>query len=195
MEILGKILGSQSRVKIMRLFLQNKDTVFSSRDIISRSRVGADALRRELNLLRSVNFIKKNTKGYFFNSSSFKYTREFEVLLIGTDSFDEGSISNTFKNTGKLKLLVASGYFIKNKDSRVDVLVVGDTLKRSKIEEGIKKLEAEIGTELTYAVFETQEFLYRLNMYDKLVRDILDFPHKVLVQAKELSPQVLKGSK
>ncbi len=194
MEILGKILGSQSRVKIMRLFLQNKDTVFSSRDIIARSRVGADALRRELNLLRSVNFIKKNTKGYFFNSS-FKYTREFEVLLIGTDSFDEGSISNTFKNTGKLKLLVASGYFIKNKDSRVDVLVVGDTLKRSKIEEGIKKLEAEIGTELTYAVFETQEFLYRLNMYDKLVRDILDFPHKVLVQAKELSPQVLKGSK
>jgi hypothetical protein len=194
MEILGKILGSQSRVKIMRLFLQNKDTVFQSKEIVARSRVGAEALRRELNLLRSVNFIKKNTKGYFFNSG-FKYTREFEVLLIGAEHFDDGDISNNFKNTGKLKLLIVSGYFIKNKDSRVDVLVVGDTLKRSKIEEGIKKLEAELGTELTYAIFDTQEFLYRLNMYDKLVRDILDFPHKVLLQAKELSPQVLKGSK
>jgi hypothetical protein len=53
-------------------------------------------------------------------------------------------------------------------------------------------MEAEIGGELSYAVFETKEFLYRLNMYDKLVRDILDYPHEVVVQAKELSTQALR---
>ena len=60
-------------------------------------------------------------------------------------------------------------------------------MKRGKIEEGIRKLEAEIGAELVYAIFDTKEFIYRLNMYDKLVRDILDYPHEVLLQAKELS--------
>jgi hypothetical protein len=67
-------------------------------------------------------------------------------------------------------------------------------MKKSKIEEEIKKLEAEIGTELVYAIFDTKEFIYRLNMYDKLVRDILDFPHEIILQAKELSTQSLKKS-
>ena len=71
----------------------------------------------------------------------------------------------------------------------MDLLIVGDKLKRGKIEEGIKKIEAEIGIELVYAVFETKEFIYRLNMYDKLVRDVLDYPHQVILQAKELSTQ------
>jgi hypothetical protein len=48
------------------------------------------------------------------------------------------------------------------------------------------------GAELTYAVFDTKEFLYRLNMYDKLIRDILDYPHEVVLQSKELSTQTLK---
>ena len=65
-------------------------------------------------------------------------------------------------------------------------------MKKSKIEEEIRKLEAEIGTELKYSVFDTKDFIYRLNMYDKLVRDILDFPHEVLLQAKELSTQTFK---
>ena len=87
--------------------------------------------------------------------------------------------------------MIVSGVFIKNEDSRVDLLIVGDKMKRGKIEEGIRKLEAEIGAELVYAIFETKEFLYRLNMYDKLVRDIIDYPHEVLLQAKELSPTLI----
>ena len=72
------------------------------------------------------------------------------------------------------------------------MLIVGDKLKRNKIEEGIHKLEALLGAEIVYAVFDTKEFNYRLNMYDKLVRDIIDYPHTVLIQAKELSTQLLK---
>lgn len=191
MEILAKILGSVARVKVMRLFLLNKDKVFTTQDIAQRSRVGADVLRRELKALSTVSFVKKTTKGWSFNQN-FKYIREFEGLLISADTIDPNAITDTFKKVGRLKLLVVSGLFIKNKDTRVDILIVGDKLKRNKIEEGIKKLEAEIGAELVYAIFETKDFIYRLNMYDKLVRDILDFPHEVILQSKELSPQALK---
>jgi hypothetical protein len=38
-----------------------------------------------------------------------------------------------------------------------------------------------VGKELRYAFFSTDEFKYRMSMYDKLVRDILDYPHKVLL--------------
>ncbi len=191
MEILGKILGNPARVKLMRLFILNKGVIFKRKDIISRSRVSSSMVSRELKLLTSVGFIKKRLSSWSLNPA-FKYKKEFESLLVGSDTFDREVISGNFKKVGRVKLLVISGIFIKNKDSRVDLLIVGDKMKRAKIEEGIKRLEAEIGMELKYAIFETKEFLYRLNMYDKLVRDMIDFPHEVVFQAKELSTQSLK---
>lgn len=191
MEILGKILGSQARVKIMRLFLLNKNTAFTNKEIASRSRVSPASVRRELKLLQTIGFIKKRPNDYIFNHG-FKYARELEGLLISTDTLEKEDIANMFKKVGKVKLLLVSGIFIKNKDSQVDILIVGDKLKKSQIEEGMRRIEAEVGMELVYATFETKEFLYRLNMYDKLVRDILDFPHEVVLQGKELSTQILK---
>ena len=194
MEILGKIFGSQARVKIMRLFLLNRGKVFTSKDVVKRSRVNSDTVRRELKLLASVNFIRKRSKvspEWSFNSF-FKYGSEFEDLFLSSDTLTNEAILDNFKKVGRVKLIIISGVFIKNHDSRVDLLIVGDKMKRGKIEEGVKKIEAEIGVELVYAIFDTKEFIYRLNMYDKLVRDILDYPHEIVLQAKELSTQALK---
>lgn len=191
MEILGKILGSPARVKIMRLFLLNRSTSFNNKEIGKRSRVPATTVRGEMRLLSSVGFVKKRGVNWSFNPD-FKYSREIENLLVASDSINKGEIANNFKKAGKLRLVLVSGVFIKNKDSRVDLLIVGDKMQKSKVEEGVRKLEAEIGTELSYALFDTKEFSYRLNMYDKLVRDILDFPHEVVLQVKELSTRALK---
>jgi hypothetical protein len=191
MEILGKIFGSSARVKIMRLFLLNRGKGFTSKEVVKRSRVNPSVVRRELRLLSSVNFIKKRPTDWSFNSL-FKYGGEFEDLLLNSDTLNRQAILDNFKKVGRIKLLVISGVFIKNHDSRVDLLIVGDKMKRSRIEEGIRKIEAEIGIELVYAVFDTQEFIYRLNMYDKLIRDILDYPHEIVFQTKELSTQALK---
>ena len=186
MEILGKILGNGARVRMMRLFLLNRSKGFKNKDIVKRSRVSPDIVRRELRLLASVDFIKKRALDWYFNSS-FKYAGEFEELLVRSDTLNKTKLLDNFKKVGQVKLLVASGVFIKNDDSRVDLLVVGDKLRKAGIEEGVRKLEAEIGTEIVYAIFDTKEFIYRLNMYDKLVRDILDYPHEVLLQGKELN--------
>jgi hypothetical protein len=192
MQILGKILGSEAKVKIMRLFLLNPGKGFSNKEIVKRSRVNAAIVNKETKLLASINFIKKHAKNEWYFDPAFKYATEVEELLINSDSLDKSIILETFKKVGKMKLLIVAGIFIKNKDSRVDLLIVGNKMKRAKIEEGIKKLEAEIGAELVYAVFDTKEFNYRMEMYDKLVRDIVDFPHEVIFQTKELSTQTLK---
>ncbi len=193
MEILGKILGNPARVKIMRLFLLNRGKGFKSKDIAKRSRVNSDTVRRELKVLASVGFIKKRGRtsmDWCFNSD-FKYAGEFEDLLVRSESLNKQKILDHFKKVGQVKLLIVSGVFIKNYDSRVDLLIVGDKMKKSKIEQGIRKLEAELGAELVYAIFNTKEFIYRVNMYDKLVRDILDYPNEVLFQGKELSPTLI----
>ena len=194
MEILEKVLGNVARVKIMKLFLLNKSKGFNSKDIAKRSRVSADTARREVKLLSSVNFIKKRSPSamdWYFNPF-FKYVDEFEGLLVRSETFNKQLILDNFKKVGKIKLVIVSGIFIKNGDSRVDLLVVGDKMKGGRIEEEVRKLEALVGTELVYATFNTKEFIYRYNMYDKLIRDILDYPHEVIFQAKELSTSALK---
>lgn len=191
MEILEKIFGSAGRVKVMRLFLLNKTKNFTAKDIAKRSRISPEPLRKELRLLEGVEFIKKRANGFSFNYN-FKYTDEFEGLLVSSNTVDSVELGTQFKKVGRVKLLIVSGVFIKNKESRVDILIVGDNIKKGKVEEEIRKLEALMGVEMVYALFTTKEFIYRLNMYDKLVRDILDFPHEVIIQAKELSTQALK---
>src|SRR3990172_3344412 len=75
-----------------------------------------------------------------------------------------------------------------DKDNRIDLLLVGDNLNRRRIEDRIRTIEAEIGQELRYAIFTTPEFLYRLNMYDKLIREILDRPHERLIDTLQIAP-------
>ena len=190
MEILSKILGSPARVKIMRLFLFNRNKTFLSKEVVKRSRVTQATVQRELRLLAAVGFVKKRGQGWSFNPF-FKYGAEFEDLLLGADIVSRDAILENFKKVGRIKLLIISGIFIKSHDSRADILIVGDRLKRGKIEESVRKTEAELGGELTYVVFDTKEFLYRLDMYDKLVRDILDYPHEVVLQSRELSPTLI----
>src|SRR3989344_6364294 len=99
MEILGKILGNESRVKIMRLFLLNKGKGFQSKDIAKRSRVSLSTVRSELRLLASVNFIKKRgaaSPEWSFNSL-FKYIAEFEDLLVRSDNLNKEKLLDYFK--------------------------------------------------------------------------------------------------
>ena len=96
MDTLGKIMGSLARIKIMRLFLLNKGKIFENQDIVKRSRVNSNVIRRELKLLESVNFIKNRINGWSFNSL-FKYIKEFESLLLSADTLDEQAIVDNFK--------------------------------------------------------------------------------------------------
>ena len=58
---------------------------------------------------------------------------------------------------------------------------MGDYLKPGKIDTIVRKIESEIGRELRYSICDTGDFVYRLNAYDKFVRDILDYPHDKVI--------------
>ena len=124
--------------------------------------------------------IRKRDRGWILNDA-FSYLTALQSFLVQASPLQDRTMITKFNRTGKIKLLIVSGIFIQEKDSRVDVLVVGDELRRGSIDSTIKDMEAELGKDISYSVFETKDFQYRLGMYDKLIRDILDYPHKKLV--------------
>src|SRR4051812_9962669 len=58
-EVLENIFGSAARVKIMRLFLSNRDIAFSVEDVVERSKVTPSAARQEIAMIEKAGLIKK----------------------------------------------------------------------------------------------------------------------------------------
>ncbi len=180
MDTLDKLLGGSARVRLLRLFLLNPEVIFSASDIAKKSKVRGSSLRTELNALKVIKLIKKSPKGYKL-SRSFEFLVPLRSLLLNTEPFKDDEIVYRFRHAGRLKLVLVSGLFTQDQGSRVDILVVGDRLNRPRVERALRDMESEVGKELSYAVFETPEFKYRMEVYDKFIRDILDYPHKVLL--------------
>lgn len=204
METLAKLFGGQARVRIMRLFLLNNESNFEIDEIVSRSRVMKNNTRKEINALLAMGFIKQKIlikEGYrgskkkviaWALNPSFQYLGSLRDLLIDPSLLLQEDLPQRFKQVGKIKLMIVSGVFIGEDKSRADLMIVGDKLKKNVLQQVIKGLEAEIGKELDYVVFDTEEFKYRLDMYDKLVCDIIDLPHEKLIDNGQLSTYITK---
>lgn len=187
MEELSKLFGSEAKVKIMRLFLFNPETVFDTGEIGERAKVEAPKVRREMSNLEKMGLVKrrqssKKKGGHgFVLETQFPYLLQLQNFLINIEPLQPKEIIKKLSKLGSIKLIIISGVFLQEPESRADLLVVGDGVKRANLENLIKTLEAEIGKELRYAYFTTEDFKYRISMFDKLIRDILDYPHKKIL--------------
>mgnify|MGYP001602951735 CR=1 FL=1 len=186
MDILGKLFGSPAKVKIMRLFDLNPDFTLKTEDVAKRAKISTSLAGKELGGLASVGFLHKGHKANFLFwqlDKNFPFISPLRNLLKNNLISHKKSLARQISACGRLQLLILSGIFIDNEgeEGRVDLLIVGNNMRRGAIDRLIKKFEAEIGKELNYAVLDTADFKYRLNACDKFTRDILDFPHEMVV--------------
>ncbi len=180
MDILSLLFGTPAKVKLTKLFVFNPEWVLSREDIITKAKVSVREAKANLAILVKMGLIKKRAAGYGLDQELelLKPLREF---LLATGAINDKEIIGRLSRAGKLKFVVVAGVFLHDWDGRVDLVVVGDNIKTSVAENAIRSIEADMGRELQYVIFETDDFKYRYGMYDKLVRDILDFNHQVLL--------------
>jgi len=180
MKSVSHIFGGEAKVKIMRLFIFNPGLIFTPAEVISRIKEKSSATRKELRILTKAGLIKRRAKGFILDSS-YIYLPLLENFLIDATPITGKEIIKKVSRAGSIKFVLISGVFLHDRDSRVDILVVGDHLKQAKLLSAVSSIEAELGKELRYAAFETVDFRYRLGIYDKLIRDILDSRHEKIL--------------
>jgi hypothetical protein len=210
MEILSKLFGGAGIVKILRLFLFNGDEPFELKDIAERTKTTSDVVRNEIAMLSKIGFIRKRSfykeveapktrrrvehtenanekkpqrkrvPGWILNKD-FLYLNELRSLLVGTAPFETTDIARRLRTVGSVKAVIISGVFVQHWDGRLDILIVADNVKRAQLVRVVKDIEAELGREMRYAVLSTSDFRYRLGVYDRLVRDVLDYPHRAVI--------------
>ncbi len=111
----------------------------------------------------------------------FKFSAPLSDFLIKTHSLEDTGIVRKLEKAGKIKAVIVAGIFMQDTDARIDLFVVADAVKQSSMEKVIKSIESDMGKEVRYALLSSEDFNYRVSMNDKLVRDVFDFRHKILL--------------
>lgn len=184
MDPLAKLFGSPTRLKLLRLFLFNDDLSFTAAEAAFRTKTAVAAARKELTAFTSMGLLRKKAgKGgaIFSVNKKFPYFEALQAFIRSTTDLSDGVMVNSIKRSGNVRLLVLSGLFTGAIETKVDILVVGDRLDERPLESSIRTIEAELGRELRFASFTTEDFKYRRGVYDRLLRDVFDFPHRILV--------------
>ncbi len=192
----------------MRLFLFNPAATFDLEHIQEKMLVKPRELKDELAFLKKVGLtkeskvikvqtIKKGKKVIskkvkvpaWTLSQKFSYMEALTDFLVRTHTVENRAIIKKLERAGKIKAVLVSGIFTRNTEARLDMFVVGDNIKTASMDRIVKSIEADMGKDIRYAVLSAPDFAYRKSMNDKLVRDVLDFPHRVLVDRIGISLQ------
>lgn len=191
---LGILFGSTARVKLLRFFLFNPSREFTFDEISRRAKLVRRTARTEINALERSGVIKKKqvytqlpgakkktrVAAYTLNEK-FPQLASLQSFLFETAPIDGKTLLKHVRKAGPLDFVATTGVFSRDFDRRIDVLLVMKKLSTGKIETAIRSLESELGMEIRFAALATEDFVYRIGMYDKLTRDVFDYPHQILV--------------
>ena len=184
MDPVALLFGSLARLKLTRLFLFNEDQFFTAGEAAYRTRTEKSVVRREIAKLMKIKILRKRnshpTASYSANKN-FVHHESLITFLRETTGLGDREIVKALRRIGNVRLIVLSGILTGSLEAKVDLLIVGDRLDDRKLSPIVHTLESEIGSELRFASFSTEDFKYRLGVYDRLVRDIFDFPHRTIL--------------
>lgn len=191
---LAILFGNQARVKLLRFFLFNPTQEFSFDDISRRAKLVRRTARTEINALERAEVIKKKIifakhpkkdikirmQGYALNDK-YPQLASLQTFLFETAPINGETVMKHLRKVGPLDFVACTGIFMREFDRRLDLLIAMKKLNEAKVEVAIRALEAELGIEIRYATFAREDLLYRVGMYDKLTRDVFDYPYQILV--------------
>ncbi len=207
-EILEKLFESDPKVRILRICMRNSEDSFTREDLAKRSQLRLRVVSQELEKLVRIGVIERGNariteekiqkKKYgekykikiitksrkatiYFANKNLEIFPELQNLISKASVTSKREIANKIKSLGNIKLALVSGIFINNPNSRTDLLIVGDKISAKKVNAFLSKIEADLGKSIHYTLMDTSEFKYRISMYDRFLRDILEFPHEKLI--------------
>ena len=215
--MLGKIFGSNTRVKILKLFLLHPENKFYIRQIARGLKLQINSVRRELENLEKFGVLISNSS----SRASDRGALELNDKLLNRKSFAKSTDTKQEKkyyqaNTDfvlfeELKALIVKSQILYEKDfvqkmqsaGRPKLLILSgifvnndnaaiDLLivgrfKKNKLLKIIKELENELGKEINYTILGTQEFKYRRDITDVFLYDILEGKKIVVIDEVGLS--------
>ncbi|MFH0840692.1 MAG: winged helix-turn-helix domain-containing protein [bacterium] len=200
--MLSKLFGSNTRHKILKLFLLNPNEKFYVREVSRALGLQLNSVHRELNNLEDIGLLitfkevvaeenesgekvkkkKVNTqeKKYYQINKDFTFYDEIKSLIVKSQVLYEKGFTEKLKKIGDIKILILTGLFIGKIDSEIDLFIVGK-FSAPRVEKIVKELEEELLKEVNYSIMTEDEFKYRREIADIFIYNIIDGEKIVII--------------
>jgi len=187
--MIEQLFGSKTRVKLLKLFYCNPNRSFYVREITRKIDEQINSVRRELSNLLSIGIIvsdNKNNRLYYEVNDKFEYHQALSAIFCDNNLKSKSitSVKNSiddidYKALGQVDLIIYTGLLTKDKESPIDILIVGNINKNS-VEKFIAGIEEDEGMELRFSTMTIDQFNYRRQIKDKFITLILNSKKQVV---------------
>ncbi len=174
--MLEKLFGSRTRVKLLRLFLMHPEKEYFVREISRVVGEQINSVRRELANLERIGIVSseaKDKKKFYRVQEDCILFSELRALILKSRFTIEKEFIQSVRSLGSVVYFVLTGYFVNEREAKVDILIVGN-VNRSKLNGIIEKFQSSFGTPLRYTVMTKDEYHYRRDVTDKFLYEILN---------------------
>jgi len=189
--MLEQLFGSQTRVKLLQIFLNNPGEKYFVRELTRILGSQINAIRRELENLHTLDIIcqieniadengKMARQKYYQSNHKFVLYPELKSIVEKSQFLLNKKFANSLKKAGKVHYLALTGRFVGDENVPTDIIIVGK-LKKKSIERIIKNFEKTIAREINFTIFDKEEFNYRRSVADRFLYSILDSEKIVMI--------------
>jgi len=181
--MLEQLFGSQTRVKLLHLFLENVEQAFFVREICRLINERINSVRRELENLEKFGLIiskSEDQKKYYKVNPDFAILEELKNLFEKSKLLAQKSLNQKALKLDGVKYLALTGKLTGENEMQTDVLFVGK-IPREAMEKFIKELEKVYRSEIRFTHFSMQEYNLRREVADKFLYSIINNKKIVLV--------------
>ncbi len=197
--MIEQLFGSQTRVKLLKHFLDNPDQKYFVRELTRITDMLINSVRRELENLVDIGFLEievdaehvdesvgkgkakgLNVKKYYkLNKNSYLH-EELRSLFNKGQALFQKKLAEKIKTAGNISYLALSGVFTGNDKANTDLMVIGSFDKRA-VQEAVKNFEKEIGKSINYTIMDLKEYRLRKDIADRFLCDILEDKDKIVL--------------
>lgn len=188
--MLEQLFGSQTRVKLLQIFLNNPEKAYFVRELTRMLGSQINAVRRELENMENIGLIKvivhdksnhaANKMKYYQVVPEFIFYPELKNLIRKNQFSLEQEFSGAIQKAGELQYIALTGKFVGLEAVKTDLLLVGE-INKEKFKKLLSAYEKRFNKEINYTLMPVDEFSYRRNVADKFLYSILDNKKIVMV--------------
>lgn len=177
--MLKRLFTSNTRIKLLTLFLLNPDEEYFIRELTRRLDEQINSIRRELDNLKKMGLLKskeKNRKKYYVVNKNFVVFHELKSIILKAIG-DKDALIKKIAQLGTIEVMVLSGLFVE-KESPLDLLLVG-SIDRQALEDYLNN-ELETERPVRYSLLTKEDYLYRRQCKDKFLSDLVDDTENII---------------
>lgn len=183
--MLELLIPSQTRIKLLTLFLMNPGREYYIREIERLTGENYAAIHSELANLESVGLLSKMRKGnqvFFSVNQDFFLYHELQQIVLKTEGVGRVLREQIGEMQGISCIFIYGSYAAGRPGltSDIDVFIVGD-VDEDAILTAITEAEGKLGREINYTLMRKQEFLERQQKKEPFVTNVMKEPRTILV--------------